>query len=71
MSISRGMDKEDVGCTYSGILLSHKKASDAFAATRDCHAEWNKSDPERHVYDVAYMWNLRKRTQVNLFTEQK
>ena len=25
MSIDRGMDKEDVGHIYNGILLSHKK----------------------------------------------
>ena len=25
MSINRGMDKEDVGHIYNGILLSHKK----------------------------------------------
>ena len=38
---------------------------------RDCHTEWNKSDTERQVYDITYMWNLRKRIQMNLFTEQK
>ena len=25
MSINRGADKEDIVCTHSGILLSHKK----------------------------------------------
>ena len=75
MSISRGMDKEDVVCTHNGMLLSHKKESNAICSNmdgpRDCHTEWNKSDTERQVYDITYMWNLRKRIQMNLFTEQK
>ena len=75
MSISRGMDKEDVVCTHNGILLSHKKESNAICSNmdgpRECHTEWNKSGTERQVYDITYMWNLRKRIQMNLFTEQK
>ena len=27
---------------------------------RDCHTEWSKSDRERQLYDIAYMWNLKK-----------
>ena len=75
MSISRGMDKEDAVCTYSGILLSRKKESNAICSNtdgpRECHTEWSKSDAERQVYDITYLWNLRKRIQMNLFTEQK
>ena len=27
---------------------------------------------QRHIYDTAYMWNLKKtHTQMNLFTKQK
>ena len=34
MSISREMDKEDVVCAYTGLLLSHKKNEiRPFAAT--------------------------------------
>ena len=31
-----------------------------------------KSDRERQIsYDITYMWNLKKKVQVNLFTELK
>ena len=26
---------------------------------RDCHTEWSKSDTERQIYDITYMWNLK------------
>ena len=51
------MDKEDVVCTHNGMLLSHKKESNAICSNmdgpRDCHTEWNKSDTERQVYDIT------------------
>ena len=32
----------------------------------------SKSDRERQVsYDITYMWNLKKKIQMNLFTKQK
>ena len=38
----------------------------------ECHTEWSKSDRERQIsYDIAYMWNLKKMVQMNLFTKQK
>ena len=24
------------------------------------HAKWNKSNRERQIYDITYMWNLKK-----------
>ena len=33
MSINRGMDKDDVVCMYSGILLSHRKNETPLTAT--------------------------------------
>ena len=27
---------------------------------RDCHTEWSKSDRERQISYIAYMWNLKK-----------
>ena len=71
------MDKEDVVHIDSGILLSHKKEwNNAICSNmdgpRDCHTEWNKSDRERQIaYDIAYMRNLKKMIQMNLFTKQK
>ena len=39
---------------------------------RDCHIKLNKSDLERQIsYDIAYMDNIKKLTQMNLFTKQK
>ena len=37
---------------------------------RDCHIEWSKSE-EEILYDIAYMQNLKKMIQMNLFTKQK
>ena len=50
---------------HNGILLSHKKEGNNaifsnMDATRDYHTKWSKSDRERQIYDIAYMWNLKK-----------
>ena len=77
MSIDRWMDKEDVGHIYNGILLSHKKEwNNAICSNmdgpRDHHTKWSKSNRERQIsYDITYMWNIKKMTQMNLFTKQK
>ena len=64
MSIDRGMDKEAVVNIYNGILLSHKKEQNNTICSnmdgpRDCHTEWSKSDRERQISCIAYMWNLK------------
>ena len=61
------MDK-DVVHTYNGILLSHKiEENNAICSNtdgpRDCHIEWSKSDRERQIYDIAYMWKLKNDTK--------
>ena len=39
---------------------------------RDCHTDWSELDREREIlYDIAYMQNLKKMIQVNLFAKQK
>ena len=38
---------------------------------RDLYAKGGKSNRERQLYDITYMWNLKKMTQMNLFREQK
>ena len=44
----------------------------ALDGPRDYHTKWSKSDRERQIsYDIAYMWNLKKMIQMNLFTKQK
>ena len=71
------MDKEDVVHIYNGLLLSHKKEwNNAICSNmdgpRDCHTMWSKSDEERLIsYDITYIWNLKKKIQMNLFTKQK
>ena len=37
---------------------------------RDYHTKWSKSERERQIYDITYMWNLNMR-EMNLFTKQK
>ena len=38
----------------------------------DDHTKWSKSDREIQIsYDIAYMQNLKKIIQKNLFTKQK
>ena len=54
MSISRGMDKEDVVHKHSGILLSHKKEQSNdiccyMDETRDYHTKLSQSEEERQI----------------------
>ena len=37
---------------------------------RDCHTKWSKSDRGEILYDIPYMWNLKK-VQMNLLTKLK
>ena len=38
----------------------------------DHHTKQGKPDRERQIlYDITYMWNLKKMIQMNLFTKQK
>ena len=47
---------------HNGILLSHKKNEIMpFVAERmdlDYQTKWRKSDKERQIYDIAYIWNF-------------
>ena len=76
MSINRGMDKEDVVHIYGEILLSHKKEQNNAICSnmdgpRDCHTKWSKSDRERQIYDIAYMWNLKRKNGTNELTYKR
>ena len=64
MSISRGMDKEDVELTYNGILLGHlKKKIMPFAATwMDLEVVILSEVGQRKTNIMAtslYMWNQK------------
>ena len=55
--------KEDVVYTHNGILLSHKKEKNNaicrnMVGTRDFHTEWNKSEWERKIPYIIYIWNI-------------
>ena len=28
---------------------------------RDYHTKWRKPDRERQIYDIAYIWNIKKK----------
>ena len=71
MSINRGIDKEDVVHTYSGMSLSYKKGENNSTChkknrLRDCLTEWSKSDREQQMSYITYMQNLTKKTNKNL-----
>ena len=57
---------------YSAIK---KEQNNAICSNMDgskgCHTDWSKSDKERQIYDIIYMWNLKERIQMNLFTKQR
>ena len=63
------MDKEAVIHIHNGVLLSHKKDEIMpFAAT------WMDLEiliVRQISYDVTYMWNLKKKVQINLLKKQK
>ena len=71
MSINWGMDKEDVGHTYNGILLIHKKERNYVTCRhvdglRDCHTEWSKSEREKQIlYINVDMWNTKKKKGID------
>ena len=38
----------------------------------DCHTQLTKKERGRRIsYDITYMWNLKKKIKMNLFTKQK
>ena len=66
MSIDRWIDKEDVVCIYTQyiILLSHKKEGNHAICSnmdgpRDYDTKWSKSERERQISYITYMWNLK------------
>ena len=38
---------------------------------RHDHTKGSKSDREKDKYKITYLWNLKKKIQMNLFTKQK
>ena len=55
---------------HNEMLISHEiEWNNAICSNmdgpRDCHTEWSKSDTERQISYIAYMWNLKKMVQMN------
>ena len=75
MSFDRGMDKEDVVYILDGILLSHKKWSNASCSNmdgaRDYHIKWSKSEKGRYYVISLICGILEKMIHINLFIKQK
>ena len=38
---------------------------------REDHTKGSKSDREKEKYKIIYLWNLKKKIQMNLFIKQK
>ena len=55
------------------VLYTNNKISEReIKETRDYHTKLSKSDRKRQVsYAITYMWNIKKKRQMNLFTKQK
>ena len=34
---------------------------------REYYTKWSKSDRERQIYDVTYMWNLKNNTNKSIY----
>ena len=53
-------------------LSSSSSSSSNVDGPRDYHTKQSQSDRERQIsYDIAYMWNLKKVIQMNLFKNEK
>ena len=68
MVINRGMDKDDVGHIYNGILFSHKKEQDNAICSnvdgpRDGHTEVNSRKTNMISHEIL--------EKMSLFTKQK
>ena len=53
-------------CLYNDILLSHKKEQNSAICSnmnglRDYHTKGSKLGRGRQIYDIAHMWNLKKK----------
>ena len=77
MSMSRGMDKQDVACVHNGKILSHKRnEAMPFAATRTDPESIIRSEVSQrrqisqNICGILYV-ESKKMIQMNLFTKQK
>jgi len=61
MSISRGMNKEDVVCIHNGILFNYKNEIRPFGAAwmgLEIIILSEVSQREKNKYEITYIWNF-------------
>jgi len=73
MSIKRGMDKEEVGHVYKGILFSHKKGwnnatCSSVDGPRHYHTKWSKTEKDKHRMVLCICWFLKIKRDTNKLT---
>ena len=69
MPVNRGMYKEDVVCTYNGILLSHvKEQNNAICSNmdrpRDCHTKWSQTEKDKY-HMIPLICGIQKKGGTN------
>ena len=57
---------------YNGILLGHKREWNNaiwsnIVATRDYYTMWNKSEGERQIWHITYIWYLKYGTNEPIY----
>ena len=67
MSTDRGMNKEDMVHVYNGILVIKKNEITFEVTWMDLEIITLNEVKDKHHFDFAYMWNLKKRIQMDLF----
>ena len=65
MPINRWMDRKYVAHIHHETLFNYKKAKyPSFCDSLDLpwlyYAKWDKSDRKARLYNLTYMWNLKK-----------
>ena len=62
MATDRWLDKEDVLQVYIEYYSAIKEWNNAICSNmdgpRDYHNKWSKSDKQRQISIITYMWNL-------------
>ena len=75
MSTDRWVDKDEIHID-NGILFSHKKEQNNSICSnmdgpREDHTKWSKSERERQIPYITYMWNLKYDTNELLWNRNR
>ena len=60
---------------YKGLLFCHKKEWNIAIYSNmdgptDYHIEWSKSDRNKKICDITYMWNLKNNTNEFIYKSE-